>query len=313
MSTVSSKDGFLQKWSSWDYRPWIVPPIAAGVSIIPAFHFFAQKSAEQMKGLTPIKKAVVQKPVQPNPLFESMKKRVQKGASDNYIISTMRKAVLESGKMVCPPFQKGSAKVFARFPVMRVFFEAMKGGFKATPTISCIVGTQLVAQNKVEEIITKQFETMNGEPSLKVMVISSMVVGLVSSPLLAIFNSQTQGETLRESLKLKGFTPKLAGIIAGKETIFVLLIRANDPVTKAAKKRFGNNKPVEWGTILFNSIVAGNLSQPLDTAAILEQNGIKLDSFNRAMKGGGYRALGLTVFGITYKESKDYLYSRKHA
>jgi hypothetical protein len=78
-------------------------------------------------------------------------------------------------------------------------------------------------------------------------LVSSAVVGVVSSPGYAVFNGQTQGWGMRESLRK--FSMQQAAAISARETALVFGLSAGDKFATAAKNRFGDRKSVALFTL----------------------------------------------------------------
>src|SRR5271169_4746916 len=107
-------------------------------------------------------------------------------------------------------------------PVKKMMIsEWLKGGFKTAPTVGVIVGTQMVLQGVVEKALVG-----DGAQSLSSKFASSAIVGLASSPFLAVFNGQTMGWGVLESLYR--FTPKQCLAISVQEAAFVGGLSAAD-------------------------------------------------------------------------------------
>lgn len=208
------------------YLSFFAPQIAAGLGIVPAYPFFARKSAKQTE--------------QPMPKV------------------TLREAV------------------------------------GAVPKIAAIVGTQMVAQQQIEQLMNSYAE---GHPFSK-MVGSSVLVGGISVPALAIFNGHTLGWSVKKSLK--ALNRKQTGAILVRETSFLVSIRVNDPLCAWLKSQFGDNKTVEIAGAFFTGAVGSLIGHPADTALTRWQKGMKVQSKD-LMRGGGYKAVGVGFFTICYR------------
>jgi hypothetical protein len=71
--------------------------------------------------------------------------------------------------------------------------QSLRQGCKAAPTIGVIVGTQIGIQKALE----KAFYSPSSFTSI---LASSLTVGTLSAPALAVFNGQTMGRTVLESV-----------------------------------------------------------------------------------------------------------------
>ncbi len=191
--------------------------------------------------------------------------------------------------------QKGLA-----VPIMS--FEAgVKEGIKAAPTVGAIVGTQMVVQSAVEKMLS------GGEDrkSLSTTLTSSAIVGSASAPVLAVFNGQTMGWTVRESLRR--FSPRQAMAIAVQETAFVGGLSVADQVATAMKNRFGDSKVVDY-TAAFVTAAAGSLAgHPANTALTRWQSGMSVDSCRSLMWGALRKARAVGAFSVLYQIGKSVL------
>lgn len=217
--------------------PFIAPPIAASVAIIPTFRDLAAKSD------------------------------------------------LQKGQPIRP----------------RSLLEGIKGGVQATPTIGALVGTQMVIQNVLEKYLVGESNSKN----LSSMLTSSAIVGILSSPVVAIFNGRTLEWSARRSLGQ--FTPRQALVISLQETAFVGGLSAADKLSAAMKEKFGNNKVVDY-TGAFIAGAAGSLAgHPANTALTRWQSKMSVESLRQLMWGAGRKAWAIGCFSVIYKLGKETL------
>jgi hypothetical protein len=204
------------------------------------------------------------------------------------IIPAFRDMVIKSAQ------QKGES-----IPSIRLL-DGVKGGVKAAPTVGAIVGTQMVAQHLIEKALTK-----NG--GIENMLVSSALVGTASAPILAVFNGQTMGWSLLESLRK--FTLKQAAAISIQETAFVAGICATDKLAEEMKRTCGDKKVVEY-VAAFLSGAAGSLAgHPANTALTRWQSGMSLDHASQLMWGAARKARAVGCFSVVYKFGKEALSS----
>jgi hypothetical protein len=198
----------------------------------------------------------------------------------------------------CDMVAKSAEQKGQRLPSMS-FFEGVKGGLKAAPTVGAIVGTQMLLQNWVETSLVGE------NADLSSALASSAVVGTLSAPILAVFNGQTMGWSLRESLRR--FTPKQGAAIAVQETAFVAGLSVADKLAEVLKERFGESPVVDY-TAAFASGAAGSLAgHPANTALTRWQSGLTLDSFRQSMWGAARKARAVGFFSVIYKFAKQNL------
>lgn len=183
------------------------------------------------------------------------------------------------------------------------FLTGFKEGIKAAPTVGAIVGTQLIIQRAIEKVLSGESNTKSMSSALA----SSAIVGIVSAPVLAVFNGQTMGWTVRESLRK--FTVMQGMAIAVQETAFVGGLSVADQLAVMMREVFGNNKVVDY-TAAFSAGAAGSLAgHPANTALTRWQSGLAVDSFPQLMWGARRKAWAVGIFSVVYKLGKETLNS----
>ena len=218
---------------------------------------------------------------------------------------------LAASAAIVPTFYGFAAKSAQQIgkPIPRMsILEALKGGFKAAPTIGIIVGTQMVSQATIEKVFMKYLGSEDKKPSFSFMLISSIVVGGISAPALAVFNGQTLGRTAMQSLKEFPWKQRIA--IVSRETSFLFSLRISDPISDAMKRVYGNNKSVEYGSAFISGAMGSIIGHPADTALTRWQNEMKVESFRQSMKGAPMKALAVGGFSVLYKAVQDILKSK---
>lgn len=225
-------------WPSWPtILPYMVPPTAASLAIIPVFRHLIVKSAQQ----------------------------------------------------------KGE-------PIPKItYLEGIKAGIKAAPTVGIIVGAQMILQSAVEKAIVGDGNKAN----LPSMLASSAIVGIASAPALAVFNGHTMGWTIVKSLRM--FSAKQGLAIAGQETAFVCGLTAADMLSVAMKKRFGDNKAVEYSAAYLAGALGSLAGHPGNTALTRWQSSMTLNSFRQSMWGAARKAHAIGSFSVFYKLGKETL------
>lgn len=190
-------------------------------------------------------------------------------------------------------------------PIPRMsIYEALKGGYKAAPTIGTIVGTQMIVQGIVEKELKHSGDSK--EPAcFSSMLASSALVGGLSAPALAVFNGQTMGRHALDSLK--ALTPWQAGAIVSRETSFLLSLRVSDPAGLAMKRITGDTKAVEYSSAFVSGAVGSVIGHPADTALTLWQRGAKVSNLRQLMRGAPVKSLATGGFSVCYKVTKEAL------
>lgn len=228
-------------WST--IAPYIAPPLAASIAIIPVFYGFVAKSAQQL------------------------------------------------GKPI---------------PTLTIK-EAIKGGFKAAPSIGVTVGTQMIAQNTFEKALM-MFSGNESKPNFASMLFSAMMVGVISAPPLAVFNGQTMGKTVMSSIK--NLSAKQVTAIVTRETSFLFSLRISEPVSEAMKQISGDNKGTEIGSAFISGAIGSTIGHPADTAFTLWQKEMEVVNFRQLFRGAPVKAVTVGCFAIIYKIAKEAIESR---
>lgn len=169
----------------------------------------------------------------------------------------------------------------------------------------------MVVQNLFEKTLKTLVKGTNDkqDPSqgFVFMLISSMIVGGISAPALAVFNGQTMGRTIGESLK--SLFQKQTYAIVARETSFLFSLRVSEPVAELMERTCGKNKVVEYGSTFATGVIGSLVGHPADTALTLWQKGRQVENLSQLMRGGPMKALAVGGFSICYKTVKGLLES----
>lgn len=179
--------------------------------------------------------------------------------------------------------------------------EGLKKGLRSAPTVGVIVGTQMVIQQQVEKVLMGDSKSSSFSSSL----LSSAIVGAASAPVLAVFNGQTMGKSMWESIR--NFTPRQGGAIAAQETAFVAGISAADKLSTKMKQKLGDNKFVDYAAAFFAGAAGSIAGHPANTALTRGQSGMKLESFGQSLWGVARKARAVGCFSVLYKFAKENL------
>jgi hypothetical protein len=180
--------------------------------------------------------------------------------------------------------------------------EGMKKGVKAAPVVGMLVGSQLVSRSLVERVLVGS----NGG-SLASVLASSAIVGLVSAPVFAVYNGQTMGWTMVESLRR--FTLLQGVAIAVLETTFVVGVSVADRLGLAMRRRFGDHRMIDYAAAFVTGAVGSLVGHPADTALTRWQNGMRVENFRQLMWGSARKARAIGSFSVLYKLVMDTLTS----
>lgn len=180
---------------------------------------------------------------------------------------------------------------------------SLKEGIKAAPTVGTIVGVQMISQRILEKALLKESDSKNFSSTL----ISSAIVGTASAPILAIFNGQTMGWTIKQTLRK--FSAKQGLAIAIQETAFVGGLSIADQLAAILNKKFGNSKAIDY-TASFIAGAAGSLAgHPANTALTRWQSGLTINNPRQLMWGSMRKARAVGIFSMIYKAGKETLNS----
>ncbi len=223
-------------------KNYVIPPFAAGASIIPLFRLFVYKSAEQ------------------------------------------------------------AGKIKPNMPTIKW----MQEGVKASPTIGFIVGSQIIIQRIVEQILFNKEEQQ--KDTFSKIFLSSMIVGALSAPSLAAFNAQTMKKPIIQSIK--ELSKKQLGAIMAREAGFLFSIRVSDPVSDTVREKLGNNPAAIYTAVFIGGVIGALCSHPADTYLTALQANVKVKSLKDYMKGSFHRSVAVGLYSVLYKIFKECLENR---
>jgi hypothetical protein len=229
---------------------------------------------------------------------------------------------IAAGLAIIPPF-KGLIKKSAlqKGVVSNITtLNALKEGVKTAPIVGAIVGTQMVLQNLIQNILEKPRKECKvtivssfgngvisfGNPvGLKSTMLSSFCVGVISSPILAIFNGKTLGYTILDSCKR--ISAKQCGAIAIQETAFVGGLAASDLVAAKMKEKLGNNIVVKYAAVFLAGYMGSMAGHPANTALTRWQSGLPTPTLRQLMWGSATKARAVGIFAVLYHVMKENL------
>jgi len=179
-------------------------------------------------------------------------------------------------------------------PVPKIsWLTGIKEGVKAAPTVGAIVGSQMILQTLFESMVVgKEQKATMGQKLL-----TSAIVGAVSSPVLAVFNGKTMGWTIKESLKR--MTLKQVGAITGQETGFVAGVALAEPIVAWVKEKVGPYKVIEGAAAFSAGALGGLAGHAGNTALTRWQKGLTVE-VSQLMWGSPRRTAFCGLFSLTY-------------
>lgn len=179
--------------------------------------------------------------------------------------------------------------------------EAIKGGVGLSPLIGAIVGVQMTAQKAIEIGMLDGMH-VHKKDDVKTMLAASAVVGAVTSPIDAVLNGKTMGQTPMQSLR--NLNRWQVGAVSARETIFVMSLRAAQPVGRYMKETFGDKPWVENASAFISGAIGSVIGHPTDTAFTLWQKNRKIESLPALMRGSMVKAVSIGVFASVYHASR---------
>lgn len=207
-----------------------------------------------------------------------------------------------AGVAIVPTFYgfvvKSAQQAGEPVPHMRLR-EALGGGVRAAPTLGVIVGTQMAAQGILEKLFAAKGREKGSD--FWSMLCSAIVVGLVSAPILAIFNGQTMGRSMSQSLR--ELSAKQAGAILARETSFLLALRVSDPISEKLKRIYGNGPVVNCGVPFLSGAIGSFVGHAPDTLLTRLQKG-KATHCRQLMLGSPAKAAAVGCFSMIYANVK---------
>jgi hypothetical protein len=164
------------------------------------------------------------------------------------------------------------------------------GVFKTAPTVGGIVGLQMVLQPFVENFLKGDEK----KESLLLKFESAAIIGVASSPCLAVYNGYTNGATLGKSLRM--FSVKQCLAISVQETAFVGGLTVADSLAVVMKGQFGDNKVVEYVATCTAGAMGSLAGHPANTALTRWQSGKTIDSVRQLMWGATRKTRAIMFF-----------------
>lgn len=210
---------------------------------------------------------------------------------------------LAAAGAIVPVYREMIAKSYQQcerpIPRMTLLEGLKKGLVKGAPTVGILIGTQMLLQNVAERALA------GNAPSLSSMLMSAAVVGMASAPILAVFNGQTIGYTVLQSLRK--FSGKQALALTIQETGCVGGLSAADPLADLMKRKVGDNKIVECTAAFTSGTVGALAGHQANTAVTRWQKGLTLDTFRQSMLGAPRRTYAVGMLSVLYKLGRDAL------
>ncbi len=226
--------------------PYVIPPVAASVAIIPCFYGAIVKTAQQAE--EPVPRIALR-------------------------------------------------KLNAKIPHITLR-ELTKRSFKASPTVGCVIGTQVVVQGLVEKVLKKSPSDEDSNlNNFSHMLISSVIVGAASIPGIAAYNGQTMGRHVIDSLKMLSRWEAMA--ILTRQVSLVFSLRITEPLNIHMKELTGD-KMTLYGSATISGMIGSIIGHPADTALTRWQKNLKIKNLRQLMNGAVSRTIAGGAFAACY-------------
>ncbi len=227
----------------------------------------------------------------------------------NAIWSSWITPPLAAGAAILPTYYGFAVKTAQQLqkplPTMSAL-EALMGGIRLAPTVAGLVGTQMVLQNACERKLNQLFGNPEDQGATLIeTAASSLLVGGMSAPGIAIFNGQAANQSPLASLR--NLTVKQAAAISLQETAFVMGMSAGDHVYAFAKEYFGDNDSMKYGSSFITGAAGSLCGHPANTALTRWQNGLKVENIFQLGRGGPAKAIATGVFSMGFQIAKECL------
>jgi len=185
------------------------------------------------------------------------------GAAGLSIIPVFRDYVLKSD------LQKGVPS-----PVRLSFWEGIRLGIKAAPATSLAVGGPLLMQRHIEPWFQDEKKTT----TFRTLMLSAIVVGALSTPILLIFEGRSMNEGVLGSLKYMS-CPKQYLAFSLQEVGCVAGLSSAKYVDSEARKRFGFQEGplLTYGSAFFSGAAGAMAGHFGNTVSTRLRNGLPVE------------------------------------
>lgn len=170
--------------------------------------------------------------------------------------------------------------------------------FSSSPICGAVVGTQISAQKLFGALYSR-------EPSTTTLAVSSMTIGLLSVPILSIYNGKTTGLSTFQSLKKLSVNQSLA--ITFRESLFLFSLEVSKDPYPSTDPLLSKNKVSNLAASFFSTTLASFINHPADTLLTLWQNQKKYTDIKSLYKGVGMRSISSGIFAVIYNEVEEKL------
>ena len=171
-------------------------------------------------------------------------------------------------------------------------------GCSAAPVIGTVTGIQLVTQS----LIKKRLFPEEKETPVSA-VTSSLVVGSISAPFLAIFNGKTMNLTARQSLR--ALSTAQAGAIITRETSFLASFPMSSFLARTLNEKFGERPTTTYIAAFISGFLGSAIGHPADTALTHWQKGVTIERPSHLIRGLFTKSVVVGGFAMTYKAIQE--------
>ena len=179
----------------------------------------------------------------------------------------------------------------------------VKQALKASPVAALPVGTQILSQKKIEELMREKIPGLKKGPYATVYSTATVAV-LLTHPYV-IFQGITNTPYMSPSESLRELTWAQARYLVKREVFFLGGVACAEPAAAAVKDQTDGDETAQAVAPFAARFTSGYLgtlmSYPFDTALRLLQNNMplpKLTEPKKWMAGGPRKALALGIFSM---------------
>jgi hypothetical protein len=181
------------------------------------------------------------------------------------------------------------------------FHKVVITGLKIAPIVGITVGSQMILEDILKKRTTNPSEEKNLFSNLKI----SAVVGLATSPLIAIFNAQSMNLSLKNALKTLSI--RQISFIAFQESSFVAGMSCGDffPSFQIESKVLEKTEKVF--KLFLSSFIGAFFGHIPNTILTRSQNGLETTKPSIFLKGSFTRSFTIGSFSVLYHLIKNHL------
>jgi len=182
--------------------------------------------------------------------------------------------------------------------------QGIKSGIKAAPTVGTMVGAQMGLLVLAKHVLTTAFPYFAEDAHRAKMwleLTGSLTVGVISSPVLAIYNGKTMMPPWSIKESLSKFSLKQAGAITLQETGFIAGLATGKLIAVPLKQLCGDYKAVEYIAAAIAGALGSLAGHAGNTTLTRLQACMPITNLRQLSLGALRKARGNTIFTVVYK------------